>query len=275
MSGNQIRRVERDGVSFFRFPVFDPYPLIQGFSTRLGGVSTGDCAAMNMSYTRGDAVEDVRENFRIFARTLGCDVNEFVLTDQVHSTKIRRVGKDDCGEAFLEKRSIRETDGLVTDEPGVVLMTFFADCVPLMFYDPVRQAVGNAHSGWRGTVQRMGQKMVECMAREFGSKPEDIRAVVGPSICRGCYEVNGEVTEQFDRAFSPKYRDELYTEKPNGHFQLDLWAANRIILEEAGLKPEHISVSGLCTYENPELLFSHRFTNGRRGNLSAALGLRG
>lgn len=275
MAVNQVRQVRRDGVSLFRFPIFEPYPLIQGFSTRLGGVSSGDCASMNMSYTRGDAVEDVRENFRIFARAIGCGADDFVLTDQIHGTEIRRVGRDDCGEAFLEKRSIRGTDGLVTDEKRVVLMTFFADCVPLMFYDPVRKAVGNAHSGWRGTVLRMGQKMTECMAREFGSKPEDIRAVIGPSICRRCYEVSGDVIEEFDRVFSPKYRDELYTEKQNGHFQLDLWAANRIILEEAGLKPEHISVSGLCTYENPDLLFSHRFTNGRRGNLSAVIGLRG
>ena len=269
-----IKRIERDGVPFLQFPVFEPYPLVHGFSTRLGGVSGGDFATMNMSFTRGDEIGDVKENYRIFARAVGYDVRELVLSDQVHSTNILRVGADACGQVFQEERSIREVDGLVTDEKNVVLMTFFADCVPLLFYDPVKRAIGNAHSGWRGTVQKMGRCMVESMVREFGSRPEDILAVVGPSICQKCYEVSREVICEFDEAFDKKYRKQLYYEKPNGHYQLDLWTANRIVLEEAGISPENISVSGVCTYENPGELFSHRFTNGRRGNLSAVIGLR-
>jgi hypothetical protein len=269
-----ITWVEREGVPFLQFPFLQGYPLAHGFSTKLGGVSSGDCSTMNLSFTRGDAVCDVRENHRLFARAVGYDISELVLTDQVHSTNIRRVGAGDCGEVFLEHRSIRETDGLVTNEKNVVLMTFFADCVPLLFYDPVRQAVGNAHSGWRGTVQKMGEKMVERMGREFGSDPEDLRAVIGPSICQACYEVDEAVIREFDLAFDEKYWDDIYEKKENGHYQLDLWQANRIVLEEAGLRPEHICVSGVCTYENPKQLFSHRFTNGRRGNLCAVIGLR-
>lgn len=273
-NNKQITWVEREGVPFLQFPFLQEYPLVHGFSTKLGGVSSGDCATMNLSFTRGDAVSDVRENHRLFARAVGYDVSKLVLTDQVHSTNIRRVGVRDCGEVFREQRSIRETDGLVTNEKDVVLMTFFADCVPLLFYDPVQQAVGNAHSGWRGTVQKMGEKMVARMAQEFGSEPENLRAVIGPSICRACYEVDAAVIREFNLAFDERHWDAIYDKKGNGHYQLDLWQANRIILEEAGLRPEHICVSGVCTYEHAEQLFSHRYTNGRRGNLCAVIGLR-
>lgn len=272
-NNERVRFAEREGVPFLQFPIFDKAPVVHGVSTRLGGVSKGDCRTMNMSFTTGDEETDVIENHRRFARAVGYDTGRLVLSDQVHSTTVRAVGMADCGEGLQKERSIRETDGLMTNEPGVILMTFCADCVPLLFYDPVRRAVGNVHSGWRGTVGKIGRKLVQGMEREFGSRPEDIRAVVGPSICRGCYEVDEAVIREFDGVFDPKFRDDLYDQKENGRFQLDLWAANCIILEEAGLKPEHICVSGVCTYEHPEELFSHRFTNGRRGALSAVIGL--
>lgn len=273
-SNKNVTYVEKKGVPFLRFPIFEKYPIIHGFSSRLGGVSTGDCAAMNLSFTRGDRLEDVKENHRIFADVVGYDVEQLVLTEQVHSTNILRVGKEDTGEVFCPDRSIKETDGLVTDEPGVVLMTFFADCVPLLFYDTVKHAVGNAHSGWRGTVQRMGQKMVEKMQQEFSSCAENMIAVVGPSICQKCYEVSEEVITEFQNAFDKRYWDDLFYKKPDGHYQLDLWRANQIILEEAGVNKENICVSRLCTNCHPDLLFSHRFTKGKRGNLAAVIGLR-
>lgn len=273
-TNKNVNYVEVDKIPFLTFPIFENHPIIHGFSTRLGGVSQGDCASMNFSFTRDDRLEDVKENHRLFAGAMGYGVEQLVLTDQVHSTNIRRVGRADTGEVFDSVRSIRETDGLVTDEPGVVLMTFFADCVPLIFYDPVRHAVGNAHSGWRGTAQRMGQKMVERMKEEFGSKPEHLLAVVGPSICQSCYEVSEEVIREFQKTFDQRYHDEIYYKKPDGHYQLNLWQANKKILEEAGLKPEHICVSGVCTNCHPEVLFSHRFTKGRRGNLAAVIGLK-
>lgn len=273
VSNPSIQQVEKNGVSFLTFPIFEKYPVVQGFTTRLGGVSSGDFATMNLSFTRGDRLEDVMENHRRFAEAVGYQVEELVLTEQVHSTTIRRVGKTDTGEVFVPQRTIRETDGLVTDEPGVVLMTFFADCVPLLFYDPVNHAVGNAHSGWRGTVNRMGQKMTEKMVEEFGTNPKDLIAVIGPSICQKCYEVSGDVIVEFQKTFDETHWKKLYEEKANGHYQLDLWQANRMILEQAGLKPEHICISGVCTNCHPELLFSHRFTKGKRGNLAAVIGL--
>lgn len=272
-SNKKIHYLEQEGVPFLRFPILEEHPVIHGFSTRLGGVSSGDCTSMNMSFTRGDRREDVEENHRLFARAVGYDPGELVLTDQVHDTKIRRVEKRDTGEVFLEQRSIRETDGLVTDEPGVMLMTFFADCVPLLFYDPVKHAVGNAHSGWRGTVNKMGQKMTERMREEFGSGPEDLLVVIGPSIGQCCYEVSGEVIREFQKTFDQRYQDDIYYKKPDGHYQLDLWQANKILLMQAGVKEEHICVSEVCTCCHPDFLFSHRYTNGKRGNLSAVIGL--
>lgn len=273
-TNKNVTYTESNGVPYLQFPIFENQSLVHGFSTKLGGVSVGDCATMNLSFTRGDRLEDVKENHRLFAKALGYDVEQLVLTEQVHSTNILRVGKSDTGEVFLPERAIKETDGLVTNEPGVVLMTFFADCVPLMFYDPVKQAIGNAHSGWRGTVGRMGQRMVEKMQEEFDSNPEDILAVVGPSICQKCYEVSEDVILEFQKAFDEKHWKDLYYKKENGHYQLDLWQANRIILEETGLKAENICVSHVCTNENADILFSHRFTGGKRGNLVAVMGLK-
>ncbi len=269
----KVTYIEANQVPFLQFSMFQGLPVIHGFSTKLGGVSKGDCATMNLSFTRGDKVEDVVENHRRFAKAVGYEPEDLVLTDQVHSTNILRVGKADTGDVFAHDRVIKEVDGLVTNEPGVVLMTFFADCVPLMFYDPVKHVIGNAHSGWRGTVNRMGEKMVQRMGEEYGSKPEDILAVVGPSICQKCYEVSEDVVLEFHQAFDEKHWPELYYKKPNDHYQLDLWKANEIILQEAGLKSEHIEVCGVCTNENPDVLFSHRYTGGKRGNLSAVIGL--
>lgn len=271
---NNIEYRETENAPILSFRALDYPELVQGFSTKLGGVSKGEWESMNLSFSRGDNPEDVEENFKIFASSLGCSSQDFVLTDQVHDTKILRVGKKDCGEVFYKERMIRGIDGLVTDEPGVVLLTFFADCVPLLFYDPVHHAIGNAHSGWRGTVGRMGEKMVRRMEQEFGSKPEDIIGVVGPSICQSCYEVSEDVILEFQKNFEKKDWSSLYYEKENGHYQLDLWKANQIIMRESGLLLEHIYCSDLCTNCHPDLLFSHRYTGGKRGNLAAAIGLK-
>ncbi len=164
-------------------------------------------------------------------------------------------------------------DGLITNDKQVVLMIFFADCVPLFFYDPVRQAIGASHSGWRGTVMRMGARTVEAMQREFESAPEDIYAVIGPSICQDCYEVSEDVIEAFRKEFPREQWGTLWEEKENHKYQLNLWETNRILLEEAGIPREQIEVSGYCTCCHADVLFSHRVTNGRRGNLSGIISL--
>ena len=158
--------------------------------------------------------------------------------------------------------------------PGLVLSTFYADCVPLYFVDPVHCAIGLSHSGWRGTVNRMGKATIEAMRREYGSRPEELRCAIGPSICQDCYEVSEDVIEEFEKVFDKKYWNRLFYRKENGKYQLNLWMANKIIFLEAGIPEENISMPNLCTCCNPEFLFSHRASHGKRGNLGAFLGIR-
>ena len=163
-----------------------------------------------------------------------------------------------------------DVDGLITNEPGIVLSTFYADCVPLYFVDPVHRAIGLSHSGWRGTVNKMGQVTIEAMKREFGSRAADLYCAIGPSICQDCYEISRDVAEEFMKAF-PEHVNDILLQKSEEKFQLDLWKANEIVMLESGILPEHLAVTNICTCCNPTELFSHRASKGKRGNLAAFL----
>ena len=228
---------------------------------------------MNLSFTRGDEEEAVRENYRRLASALDVDYDKFVFTDQTHTTNVRKVTAEDAGNGLTREREFHDTDGLITDVPGLVLSTFYADCVPLYFVDPVHCAIGLSHSGWRGTVNRMGKATIEAMRREYGSRPEELRCAIGPSICQDCYEVSGDVAMEFEQTFAGHER-EIILAKENGKYQLDLWKANEIVLLDAGVLPEHLEITDICTCCNPDLLFSHRASHGKRGNLGAFLCLK-
>ena len=279
---------EKEGVTFLTYPVLDELPgIVHGFSTRLGGVSEGIYASMNLSYTRGDKDEAVTENFRRISRAMGFSLEDIVTSDQTHTANVRVVTEEDRGNGITKPRPYTDVDGMITNVPGLVLATFYADCVPLYFVDPVRRAVGLSHSGWRGTVARIGAVTVRKMTETYGTVPKDLYAAIGPSICRDCYEVSEDVIQQFRqsfpedeypdlyrRNFPEQIRPSLYYRKPNGKYQLNLWKANRRILLDAGIPASRISLPNLCTYCNPNLLFSHRATHGQRGNLAAFLGLK-
>lgn len=241
------------------------------FTTRIGGVSEGIFSSMNLSFTRGDEASAVRTNFKRLAEALEVDCEKFVFTDQTHTTNVRKVTGEDAGKGLMKARDYSDVDGLITNEPGVVLSTFYADCVPLYFVDTVHRAIGLSHSGWRGTVGRMGAVTVDAMRREYGSNPEDIFCAIGPSICQDCYEVSEDVVEAFAREFAGRSDELLKRGAGEGKYQLDLWKANEIVLLDAGIKSEHLAVTDICTCCNPELLFSHRASKGRRGNLGAFL----
>ncbi len=272
-----LRDVERNGVHYLTFPLLEEQGglVSHGFATRIGGVSQGKFAQMNLSFTRGDDSDCVRENYRRMAQALGVDMERMVLAYQTHTTNVRRVTEEDAGKGLVRERDYRDVDGLITDVPGVTLVTFFADCVPLYFLDPAHRAIGLSHSGWRGTVGRMGRVTLMAMEEAFGTRPQDAICCVGPSICRDCFEVGEEVVEEFRGEFQERYWDELFYRKDNGKFLLDLWRCNEIILREAGVLPEHIQVTDICTRCNPNYLFSHRFAGEERGNLAAFLCLRG
>ena len=269
---NVLNWHDEKAVPYFTFPAFDELPgIIHGFSSRLGGVSEGFLSSMNLSFSRGDEPERVRENFRRIAESIGFSEKDLVFSMQTHTANVRRVGREDCGRGLERPVGYCDVDGLVTNEPGVVLATFYADCVPLFFVDPVHHCIGLSHSGWRGTVGKIGKATVETMAKEFGSEPGDLLAAVGPSICQECYEVSEEVIGLFRENFAEELWPKLFYRKDNGHYQLNLWEANRLIFQEAGILPQHITVTDICTACNPELLFSHRASGGKRGNLAGFL----
>lgn len=273
LSGNEIIQQKQLGdLEYLTFPAITDTGLVGHlFTTRTGGVSQGDCASMNLSFSRGDNPEHVLENYRRICNVLGVQAEDVVATVQTHTTNIRHVTGADKGKGVVCPQNYQDIDGLITDEPGVVLACFFADCVPLYFVDPVKKAIGLAHSGWRGTVNRMGACMVQAMTDAFGSRPEDLIAAIGPSICRDCYEVSDDVAEEFEKAFSGCGTAVVAQGKEPGKYQLDLWLANRIILMQAGIPEKNISVTDVCTCHNPEYLFSHRASHGKRGNLAAFL----
>ncbi len=264
---------EKNGVVYLTFPKLDNAGVVHGFSTRMGGVSNGEFSTMNFSFLRGDAKENVMENYRRFSNALGFNYKDLVLSAQIHETKIRKITEKDKGDGIL-RDTVPGIDALVTNVPGIPMYTSYADCVPLIFYDPVKKVAAMAHSGWRGTVAKIGKKTVEYMCAEYGSDPSNIIAAIGPSICRSCYEVSEDVAMAIRHVFSEEIANELMDEKGGGKYQLDLWKTNEQILLEAGILRENIDITDLCTCCNSDKLFSHRASHGRRGNLGCFIYLK-
>lgn len=263
------------GVTYLTWPEFEKIPgFVHGFSTRLGGVSEGIYSSMNLSFTRGDKEEAVRENYNRISAALGFSPEDIVTSDQTHTANVRVITAEDRGNGITKPRPYTDVDGMITNVPGLVLATFYADCVPLYFADPVHKAVGLSHSGWRGTAAGIGAVTVKELQKHYGTRPEDIYAAVGPSICQDCYEVSEDVILEFQKTFSRELWKDIFYRKENGKYQLNLWEANRQILLGAGILLEHISMPNLCTCCNPEFLYSHRASQGKRGNLGAFLGIK-
>ena len=270
MEVHQYKQVE-----YLTFPLLDEVETVRHlFSTRMGGVSEGIYASMNLSYARGDDKEAVDENFRRIAEIFGTTPDRIVCSKQTHTTNVRLVTEEVCGKGVLYPVEYDDVDGLITNVPGILLCTSYADCVPLYFADVKNKAIGLGHSGWRGTVCRMGEAMLKSMHDAFGTKPEDVIAAIGPSICRDCYEVGEEVAEAFRQSFPEEWRFLLSEGKEAGKYQLDLWEANKRVLLGAGILSDHLAVTDICTCCNSEYLFSHRASKGKRGNLGAFMELR-
>ena len=273
-NAERILEVEDGEVPYLRYPLLSDTGIVKhGFSTRIGGVSEGCYVSMNLSFTRGDREEDVRENFRRIADAIGVRCEDMVFSQQTHTSNVRVVTEADRGMGITRPLAWQDVDGLVTDVPGICLVTFYADCVPLFFVDPVKKVIGLSHSGWRGTVAKIGKETVRKMREVYGCDPGDILAAVGPSICQDCYEVSEEVIRQFQAHFLEKDWASLFYKKENGKYQLDLWRANALIFLESGIKTEHIAVTNICTHCNSDVLYSHRAMRDQRGNLAAFLAL--
>lgn len=272
MSDYYLEQIKAQEVPVITFEKLSNIPFIKhGFSTRLGGVSEGIFSSLNLSFNRGDVREHVMENYNRIAEAIGFDIRHLVLSAQTHTTNVKLVTQNDWGNGITKENSFRDVDGLITAEENVVLATSYADCVPLYFVDIKNKAIGLSHSGWRGTVNRMGEVTIRRMQEAFGTEPEDLICAIGPSICQDCYEVDDAVIQEFQKNFSKRDCEEIYYKTNRGKYQLNLWKANELILTEAGVKPENIDNRRICTCCNSDILFSHRGLNGKRGNLSAFL----
>ena len=269
-----FNEVEKE-TPYLEYPLFQKTGIVKSaFSTRLGGVSEGYYSSLNLSFDRGDDPVKVSENFKRIGASMGVDVEDMVLSKQTHTTNVRVVTEEDKGKGVMRDRDYTDVDGMITNVPGICLVTSYADCVPLYFVDPVKKAIGLSHSGWRGTVGKIGKNTVQLMQENFGSKPEDLLAAVGPSVCMDCYEVSEDVIEQFKEDFEKKYWEDLFYKKENGKYQLNLWKANELIFLESGILPEHMAITNVCTHCNSKILYSHRTMGNNRGNLCAFLALK-
>ena len=260
------------GVGVLRFAAWQNLPGVNhAFTTRIGGVSQKEFASMNVGFGRGDEEEHVVENYRRFCAAAGFDPESLVCGAQDHHIHIRRVGVAQRGVGIWKEKDMESIDGLCTNDPGVTLVIYCADCVPLYFVDPEHRAIGLAHAGWRGTAAGMAQAMVERMGQEFGTRPERLQVAIGPSIGKECFEVDEPVALEFQKL---PQAERFVTGPQREKYHVDLWECNRQFLLAAGVQPEHITVGQVCTMCESDLLFSHRKTRGQRGSNCAMLSLK-
>jgi YfiH family protein len=260
--------------------------LTAGITSRVGGVSAAPYTALNMGLHVADQPEHVVENRRRTAEAVGAPLAHWVYGEQIHGCEVAVVGAQDQGSGTQERETeLKGRDAFVTGERGIVLAALFADCVPLFFLDPVTGAIGLAHAGWKGTAAAIAARTVEAMARQFGSKPEQLQAVIGPSIGACCYEVDDRVIAAMDRVLDevlpklsesdgPERRKAFYQPVSANKFMLNLQQVNRQIMIKAGIAASSIEITERCTSCGTDRFYSHRKEAGHTGRMAAWIGYR-
>ncbi len=241
-----------------------------GFSTKKEGTSNGIFASLNLGVHTKDDRENVRHNFSLFCRDAGINPQHLVLSEQVHGTKIYKACAEDRGKGLYRESNLLEIDGLMTNEPGVALATFYADCTPILLLDPVKRVIASVHSGWRGTVGKIVQQALMAMCKEYGSQSEHILVAMGPSIKQCHFEVDEDVYLEFLLHFCGMA--ERHTKQKNGKYYIDTDSLNTHSLMQMGILEEHIHICNSCTYCHEELYFSHR-REGETGRMCAVIEL--
>ena len=223
----------------------------------------------------------MKKNLAIAGLALGVDSKDMVYAAQTHTVNVLHATSAHRGMGITRQRDFSDIDGLVTDEPGLCLVTGHADCIPLYFYDPLKKAIGLAHSGWRGTAGNIAGEVIRKMSEDFGTDPKDLIAFVGPGICRDHYEVGEDVAKEFEGRYSELKLKHILKKLPvtaegNGEqkYLLNLHMANYYNMVSAGMESLNAYITDICTYCNPGLLFSHRYTKGQRGGMCAFLMLK-
>ena len=237
------------------------------FTTRLGGVSTGDLASLNLGSNRGDEPENVRENWRRVCALFGVGPDDCAVTKQVHKNEVRIVTSADKHVCFSSVPY--EADGIATSESGLPVWCFVADCVPVLLCDDVNRVVGAVHCGWKSSVADILKKAVEQM-EALGAERKNICAAIGPSIGKCCFETDRDVPDAIENYLSDDVEG-LWTLRRDGKYMVDLRAANARRLIQLGLSPENIDISAECTYCSHDKYWSHRYSKGLRGSQGAAI----
>ncbi len=240
--------------------------LVHAFTGRQGGVSTGNITGLNLGFRVEDNPASVMENYRLVGEDLGLQLENTVLAKQTHTNHIRIITREDAGKGLFRESDITDTDGLMTKERGIPLVVFSADCVPILLYDPKTPAIAAIHAGWRGTEKAIAKNAVAMMQEHFGSDPQDILVAIGPSIGPCCFTFGEDATEHFPQNFC----------KPlsQGKFLVDIWSVNREQLQNQGVLPEHIDISGLCTVCHQDKFYSYRTHKEHTGRQGAIIMLR-
>ncbi|HEY8417541.1 MAG TPA: peptidoglycan editing factor PgeF [Limnochordales bacterium] len=264
------RLVVRDaaGVRLWQVDAWAEQAIVHGFTGRGGGVSPPPFDSLNLGLRVGDDPERVRENRRRLCQVLGVSPQALVVGEQVHGNAVAVVTRAAMGRgALVAADALPGVDALVCAEPGPVLMGLFADCVPILLVDPRTPAVAMVHAGWRGTDRQVVVRALAAMAEAFGTRAADCWAALGPSIGPCCYEVGADVADRF-----AGWGGGLVQSR-EGRLYLDLPAANRRLLESAGVPARQILTAEVCTRCRMDQCFSHRGSGGRTGRMAAVIGL--
>ena len=255
----------KNGVRGAVFPFLAQRGLRHAISTRIGGNSQGDLGTLNLGIKSGDIKENVIVNRQLFCETIDIKPERVVSSGQVHGCRIAVVDDGNAGQRMAD------TDALVTGTPGLGLLLFFADCVPLLIFDPKRRVIGLSHAGWRGTHLSIGPRTLAVMQHTFGTDPEDCLVGIGPSIGPDDYEIDRPVMDEIRTLWSKPEKFSQY--HGEGHWLLDLWGWNRNQFEDAGVQPENIRISGISTMRQAEMFYSHRASKGRAGRFGVLMSL--
>lgn len=267
-----FRLNKQEEIEYYTIPNFEETKLVKhGFTTRIGGVSLELFHSLNLGMNTKDNKENIIRNFQIISDILKVPMDKMVLSDQVHGTNIRLITEEDGGKGLVKPMDYKEIDGLLTNVKGLMLFTFYADCVPLFFLDKAKKVAGVAHAGWKGTVAKIGEKMIETMVSVYDSNPKDILVGIGPSIGNCCYSVKKDVYDRFNNNFISV--TDIFNSQNIYTWQLDLWKANETILKENGILSRNITISNLCTSCNREKFFSYRSEQGNTGRMAAFIQL--
>ena len=264
-----ILNYSNNGLWYGTFTHFDKKNIVHGISSRLGGTSKQPFSSLNLGLHTGDEDRQVIANRQLFSQGVGVEADDIVTAQQVHRDNVVVVGLEHLGKgAQIYSEAIEDTDALITNVPGVPLLLFFADCVPVMIVDPVKKVIGIAHAGWKGTVDYIGQKTVLAMQTHFGTNPQQCLVGIAPSVGPCCYEVDDVVINKLKDKFE---NWEQLLDQKGSKWHLDLWQANRLQLEQIGVQTSNIVVSKVCTVCNSKLFFSYRAENGCTGRMGAVI----